>query len=123
MPFYGLCKPQEGQKQTSKLQIFMVLNPVHLLGKLFWVDRGGSLPLKPISIMDLGHCIQMNPLNTFLWPLAASRRPKIGLKIANFHGFEPHTPSGRLFWVDHGSSLPVNPISIMDLGYYVQMNP
>ena len=35
-------------------------------------------------------------LNTFLWPLEASRRPKSGLKMANFHGFEPRTP-GRLF--------------------------
>ena len=65
--------------------------------RLFWFDRGESLPLKPISIMDPGHCVQMNPLKAFLWPLEASRRPKTGLKMANFHGFQPHTPSGRLF--------------------------
>ena len=62
------------------------------------MDLGGSLPLKPISIMDLGHCIQMNPLNTFLWPLEASRRPKTGLKVANFHGFETCTLSGKAFF-------------------------
>ena len=84
----------------------MVLNPEHLLGKFFWVDHGRSLPLKPISIMDLGYSVQMNPYNAFLWPLEASKRPKTGLKITNFHGFEPHTPSGKLFWVDHGGSLP-----------------
>ena len=41
--------------------IFMVFNPLHLLGKLFCVDHGESLPLRPISIMDLGYCVQMNP--------------------------------------------------------------
>ena len=56
--------------------------------------------------MDLGYSVQMNPYNAFLWPLEASKRPKTGLKITNFHGFEPHTPSGKLFWVDHGGSLP-----------------
>ena len=61
------------------------------------MDLGGSLPLKPISIMDLGYCSQMIPENTFLWPLEASRRPKTGLKMANFHGFEPPTPSGKAF--------------------------
>ena len=61
------------------------------------MDLGGSLHIKPISIMDIGYCVQMNPKNTFLWPLEASKRPKTGLKIANFHGFEPHKPSGRLF--------------------------
>ena len=76
----------------------MVFNPLHLLGKLFWVDHGGSLPVKVISIMDLGYCIQMNPLNTFLWPLEASRRPKTGLKVANFHGFETCTLSGKAFF-------------------------
>ena len=75
----------------------MVFNTLHLLGKLFWVDLGGDLPLKPISIMDLGNCIQMNPLNTFLWRLEASRRPKTGLKVANFHGFEPRTPFWKVF--------------------------
>ena len=101
----------------------MVLNPVHLLGKLFWVDHGGSLPLKPISIMDLGYCSQMIPENTFLWPLEASRRPKTDLKMANLHGFEPHTPSGKAFLGRLGAYLPLNRISIMDLGYCVQMNP
>ena len=35
--------------------------PIFILGKLFCVDHGESLPLKPISIMDLGYCVQMNP--------------------------------------------------------------
>ena len=75
----------------------MVLNPAHLLRKLFWVDPGGSLPLKPKSIMDLGYYVQMNPKIAFLWPLQASRRPKTDLKMANFNGFEPCTPSGKAF--------------------------
>ena len=73
--------------------------------------------------MKAFYFVQMNPKNTFLWPLEAFRRPKTGLKMANFHGFQPRTPSGRLFWVDLGGSLPIKPISIMDLGYCVQMNP
>ena len=43
--------------------------------------------------------------------------------LGSFHSFEPRTPSGRLFWVDLGGSLPIKPISIMDLSYCVQMNP
>ena len=48
---------------------------------------------------------------------------KKGLKMANFHGLETPTPSGMLFWVDLKGSLPLKPISNMDLGYCVQMNP
>ena len=41
-------------KQALKgLKMVLVLNPLHLLGKLFWLDHGRSLPLKPVFIMDL----------------------------------------------------------------------
>ena len=48
-------------RTNKKCPFFMVFNSLHLLRKLFWVDLGGSLPLRPISIMDLGYCVQMNP--------------------------------------------------------------
>ena len=47
----------------------------------------------------------------------------LGLKMANFHGFQPPTPSGKAFMGGSGWSLPLKPISIMDLASCVQMNP
>ena len=43
--------------------------------------------------------------------------------MANIHGFEPRIPSGRLFWVDLSESLPLKPISIMDLGPFHGFEP
>ena len=71
---WGLRKPQKG----SKWPIFRGLNQLHLLGGFFWVVLGGTSPPKPITIMDLGFWVQMNPLNTFLPPLETSN----GLKMA-----------------------------------------
>ena len=58
---------------------FQGFEPTTPTGRLFWVDQGGSSPLKPITIMDLGFWVQMNPLNTFLPPLETSN----GLKMAS----------------------------------------
>ena len=49
-----LNRPQNGN-------FFIILDPLHLLRKLFWLDHGGSLPLKNISTVNLGYCVQMNP--------------------------------------------------------------
>ena len=57
---------------------FQGFEPTTPTGRLFWVDQGGSSPPKPITIMDLGFWVQMNPLNTFLPPLETSN----GLKMA-----------------------------------------
>ena len=50
------------------------------------------------------------PLKHVLWPLEASRRPKTGLKMANFHGFEPCTPSGKAFL---GGTLRTNGLNFL----------
>ena len=84
-------------KTGLKMENFHGFDPRTPSGRLFWVDHGGSLPLKPISVMDLGYSVQMNPYNAFLRPLEASKRPKTGIKVENFHGFEPRIPSGKAF--------------------------
>ena len=55
----GSLKKDLNRPQNGKF--FIVLDPLHLLRKLFWLDHGGSLPLKNISTVNLGYCVQMNP--------------------------------------------------------------
>ena len=71
-------------------------------GRLFLGGSGWILASKAYIHYGPWLLCPDEPHNTFLWPLEASKRPKTGLKVDNFHGFEPCTPSGRLFWVDHG---------------------
>ena len=47
----------------------------------------------------------------------------MGSKWPEIDGFQPSTPTGRLFWVDLGGTSPPKPITIMDIGFWVQMNP
>ena len=57
--------------------------------------------------------------NSKLGPQEASN----GLKMAKIDGFEPSTPSEMLLWVEQGGTSPPKPISIMDLGLWVHMDP
>ena len=157
---------------------FQEFEPTTPTGRLFWVDLGGSSPPKPITIMDLGFWVQMNPLNTFLPPLETSNGLKMALnwwvwalytywdailagsgwllasKVYIHNGpwvLGPdlplkhlHTTSGSLkkalhstqitlklifkptrmhFWVALGGSWPPKPISMIDLGFWVQIYP
>ena len=67
----------------------MVLNPVHLLGGFFSVDLDGSLPLRPISIMDLGYCVQMNPITPFYGLWKPPKGPKQASKWTIFTVLNP----------------------------------
>ena len=60
---------------------FQGFEPTTPTGRLFWGDLGGSSPPKPITIMDLGFWVQMNPLNTFLPPLETSNGLKMALNL------------------------------------------
>ena len=75
-------------------------------GRLFFGGSGWILASKAYIHYGPWLLCPDEPHNTFLWPLEASKRPKTGLKVDNFHGFEPCTPSGRLF------GLPIHPGSI-----------
>ena len=55
----GSLKKDLNRPQNGKF--FIVFDPLHLRRKLFWLDHGGSLPLKNISTVNLGYCVQMNP--------------------------------------------------------------
>ena len=157
---------------------FQGFEPTTPTGRLFWVDLGGSSLPKPITIMDLGFWVQMNPLNTFLPPLETSNGLKMALnwwfsalytywdailagsgwllasKVYIHNGpwvLGPdlplkhlHTTSGSLkkalhstqitlklifkptrmhFWVALGGSWPPKPISMIYLGFWVQIYP
>ena len=47
----------------------------------------------------------------------------MGSKWPYIDGFDTSTPTGMHFWVALGGSWPPKPIFIMDLGFWVQMNP
>ena len=55
----GSLQKAQNRLQNGKFSWFST--PYTFWEAFFWVDLGGSLPLKPISILNLGYCDQMNP--------------------------------------------------------------
>ena len=47
----------------------------------------------------------------------------MGSKWPEIDGFQPSTPTGMLFWLALGGSWPPKPISMIDLGFWVQIYP
>ena len=66
-------------------------------GRLFLGGSGWILASKAYIHYGPWLLCPDEPLKRLLWPLEASRRPKTGLKMANFHGFEPRTPFWKVF--------------------------